>query len=59
MKEDITATIHVSRKTDIQSIAHDLLSEKSESSQQPKALFLFLPGFNTSELAPIGIADFR
>ncbi|HMA83872.1 MAG TPA: FIST N-terminal domain-containing protein, partial [Candidatus Thermoplasmatota archaeon] len=41
MKEDITATIRVSRKTDIQSIAQDLLSEKSESSQQPKALFLF------------------
>ena len=41
MKEDITATIQVSRKTDIHSIAHDLLSEKTELSQQPKALFLF------------------
>lgn len=41
MKNDITATIQVSRKSDGVSVANDLLSEQFESSQLPKAFFLF------------------
>jgi len=53
LKDDIRATIRVSRKSDAESVTRDLLSGKLDSSQQPKALFLFTTIHYKKEFATI------
>lgn len=41
MKDDVTVSISISRKSDGVSVAEDLLKKQTQVSHQPKALFLF------------------